>query len=323
MRAIVTGGCGFAGAAVTRALVDRGDQVLCIDRKGKSKRVPQLAAIEGREGFVRLEADASDKRLMRALFHEFKPECVFHLTAPIGEDAEDYYSAGPDAGFSVLEASIAHLARLPAANQDRFRFIHSLHLLQAPEDAGATPRETMALAGANLISDWARARGLNAILCVAPDLIGPYVPETSMMGQTLGALMTGKTVTLPAGGDTVRDWLPMRDYVLGLVLAAARGEPDTVYGFSVEAVRRDEDMFTAIADRLDMLRPRVGGARRSLLKAEPGDPFFGSPPAIDSSRAESDLGWRPQGFHAGVERMLAWALKAYPEVGAGLARAAE
>lgn len=323
MRAIVTGGCGFAGAAVTRALVERGDKVLCIDPRRKSKRAPQLAGLEGREGFVRLEADATDKRLMRAMFHEFKPDCVFHLTAPAGEEPEDLYATGPAAGFAIIEASLGHLSRLPANDQERFRFIYGLHVTAQTEDEAQSPRQVMALCGANLISNWARARGLPAILCAAPDLFGPFAPETSLLGGVMATLFRGETATLSGGGETVRDWLYVRDYAAGMLAAADKGEPDTVYGFTVEALRRDEDFFGAICDRLDALRPRAAGPWRDLLRFEHDLIDRGVPPPIDPAHSERDLGWRPAGFHVGLERMIAWALRAWPEGDAGFARAAE
>ena len=48
MRVLVTGGCGFIGSAVVRLAVERGDQVLNLDRRRKSAPAPALASVVGK-----------------------------------------------------------------------------------------------------------------------------------------------------------------------------------------------------------------------------------------------------------------------------------
>src|SRR5690348_152176 len=88
MRVLVTGGCGFLGAAVVRQAIERGDHVLNLDRRRKATPCPQLGNTTTAKGYARIEADVSDRALMRSYFREFKPDAVIHLVAA-GDENDD------------------------------------------------------------------------------------------------------------------------------------------------------------------------------------------------------------------------------------------
>src|SRR5262245_24588604 len=126
MRVLITGGCGFIGAAVVRAAVERGHRVLNIDRRRKSNPVPALSSIAGREGYARLEADIADRALMRALFGEFQPERVIHLAAATSDDPDALFDVDIAGAFSVMEASRRYSNRLEGAARNDFRLVHAV-----------------------------------------------------------------------------------------------------------------------------------------------------------------------------------------------------
>ncbi|MEZ5936839.1 MAG: NAD-dependent epimerase/dehydratase family protein [Hyphomonadaceae bacterium] len=326
MRVIVTGGCGFAGAAVVRSLVERGDQVLAIDRARKSRKIPALAPAEGKPGFVRLEADVSDARLMRAYFREFRPDHVIHLAAPIGSESDDLYAAGPQAAFGVAEACADHLSRLDEERRAAFRLVHTLCLKPQADDAPPSPDAAMANAAADFLDAWCAARGVATALCAAPDLFGPYAAPGNLIGDLLDGLLGKGEAGLPAFGDTVREWLPVRDFASGLIDAALLGAPGGRYGFSVGVERSDRAIAEAVCGRLDIRSPRADGPWIARVDYGAGEPERGDPALIDPTGAEETLQWRPHGFHAGLEATINWALRRHPQARAqaqALPRAAE
>jgi dTDP-glucose 4,6-dehydratase len=103
--------------------------------------------------------------------------------------------------------------------------------------------------------------------------------------------------------------LPIRDLASGLLCAAQAAPPQSRFDFSVGAERRDIDLAESVCGLMDERSPLPAGASWSSLLATEGDASQASHgPMLDSVEAERDLGWRPQGFHSGLERLLSWAL---------------
>lgn len=313
MRFLVTGGCGFIGSAVVRTLVERGERVLNIDRRRRAPAQPALAAVQGREGYARLEADISDRTLMRAIFREFQPDCVIHLAGSREEVGEALFDAEIGGAFAILEASRTLLGRMEPDARARFRIVHAsdAHYGEHQDDALGdmqSARDAVRAAAATFVEGWARGHSLPLVSCVADHVFGPWQPDTQLLPALLASVLDNREYTLPSAGESVRDWLPVRDFADGLIRAADAGAPLGRYEFSVGAERRDIDIAEAACTLLNERRPRASGSYAALIRCEGQAHTAQSSAMLDPTDAEQELGWSPQGFHAGLERAIAWSL---------------
>lgn len=312
MRVLITGGCGFIGSAVVRLALERGDQILNLDRRRKSAPMPSLAIAAGKQGYARLEADISDRSLMRAFFREFKPEAVIHL-ASAGDEPDEcrLFDSEVAGAFSVLEASRSHFKSLEGDARQRFRIVHA----QRADTDGVvapTPAEAARAAASALFDNWAQAHGLPLVTCVAGDVFGPWQSDASLLSRLIASLLAGRPFKLDMSGETVRDWLPVNDFASGLIRAAETAPPLSRFEFSAGAERRDVDLAEAVCALLDSRVPMPAARSWSELIQTGGDgarAFSG--PMLDAGEAEDHLGWRSRGFHAGLDRALNWALARY------------
>ena len=309
MRVLVTGGCGFVGSAVVRMAVERGDHVLNLDRKRKSNPVPALGAIAQREGYARLETDITDRAMVRAVLREFAPEAVIHLAACPDDDAE-MVDSEIGAAFAVLEASRQYFEKLQGDARGRFRIVQ-LERVESDVPEALTRAHAARGTAAVLMDRWARANELPLVTCAAGEAFGPWQSNTSFFARLLASLLYRQSFALPAGGETVRDWLPIRDLASGLLCAAQAGEPQSRYDLSVGAERRDIDLAESVCGLLDERTPLPNQSWSNCLAIEGDGSQASAGPMLDSHEAERDLGWRPQGFHAGLDRLLTWALASH------------
>ncbi|MEP7209555.1 MAG: NAD-dependent epimerase/dehydratase family protein [Alphaproteobacteria bacterium] len=315
MRVLITGGCGFIGAAVVRAAVERGHRVLNIDRRGKRHAVPALAAINGREGYARIEADVADRALMRALFGEFQPERVIHLAAATNDDPDALFDVDIAGAFSVMEASRRHIDRLDDTGRSNFRLVHAIRASAETEsDHRPAPREAASASAAAMLDGFARSWDLPLVTCSAHEVFGPWQADTTFLPSLIAAIAMGRPFPLEAAGERMRDWLPVADFASGLLRAAEAGAPFARYEFSAGAERRDLDIAESVATFLDARCPRGAGPWSELIDLTGQRRDARPAPMLDAQAAETDLKWQPGGFHTGLDRALNWMLQRFPPI---------
>ncbi len=311
MRVVVTGGCGFIGASVVRALVDRGDLVLNIDRRRKSSPVQALQPIASSELHVRLEANIADRSLIRGVIREFKPDSVIHLAAGSGVESDQLYDSDVAGAFAVLEACRDLIPRMESdkARAD-FRIVCASPASSGTEETPPPgPAQASRLTGAALVRNWAQGFDLPLVECVADEVFGPWQAEEALVPRLSAAILSGEPFTLAHAGETVHDFLPVRDFAAGLVRACSSPKRQARYEFTVGAERREIDIVEAMCALLDQRAARPDGMSWSQGVQLEGRPPRGSlGPLLDPTGAERVLGWGGSGFHEGLNRTLAWAL---------------
>jgi dTDP-glucose 4,6-dehydratase len=291
---------------VVRLAVERGDQVMNLDRRGRTTPTPALTPIAAREGYARLEADASDRAMIRAVIRQFEPDAVIHLAATPDAPGDALIDGEIGAAYAVLEACRAYREGISAERRQSFRIVQAE---QASNDISFRPTRVQAArsAAAALMDRWARACDLPLVTCVAGEAFGPWQPQTSLMARLVAHLMHDRDFTIPDGGEIVRDWLPIRDFAAGLLRAAEAAAPLSRIDFSVGAERRDIDIAESVCALLDERTPRPAGRWMDLVTCA-GPPAIASGPMLDQMDAEQSISWQPQGFHTGLDRLLSWSL---------------
>jgi UDP-glucuronate 4-epimerase len=112
MKILVTGVAGFIGAALSRRLLARGDEIIGIDNLNDYYDVQlkkdRLATIESELNFQFIKLDVADREALATLFQTHKPERVVHLAAQAGvrysiENPHAYVDANLVGFINILE----------------------------------------------------------------------------------------------------------------------------------------------------------------------------------------------------------------------------
>lgn len=313
---LVTGGSGFVGTHVVRALVEAGAAVVDFSATPPS---PTVRRFLGRldAAVLRIQGDVQDGPALAKVFARHAIGTVVHAGAINGEPN---VRAAPERGIRINVAGTATVvARAAAAGVRRVVYIASSSAYgithgdrtPIPED---TPPSPSGLYPATKIAaelTGAEIARLAGVPFVALRVAAPYGPGEDIVPTPLHvrywceAALDGRPVAMESGGDQVRDftYAPDTGRAVAIVALARRLRHDL---YNVSTGRP-----TTLGDVVAAVRGAEPGARLSvgpgLLPghATPGTWSVRGP--LDTTRLRRELGFRPRvGLVAGVARYLAW-----------------
>ena len=326
MRILVTGGAGFIGSALVRHLLLDGvaEAVLVVDKLTYAGDRRSLRDCETHPGFAFLQADICDAARMRAAVAEFRPDAIAHLAAESHVDrsisgAAPFVETNVQGSFAMLEAARAWHAGLDAAARARFRYLHvstdevygslpedgSLFTEATPYDP-RSPYSATKAASDHLARAWFHTYGLPTVVTNCSNNYGPYHFPEKLIPLVLLNALEGRPLPVYGDGGNIRDWLFVEDHARALATVLARGAPGETYNVGGRSERRNLEVVHALCDALDRLVP-AAAPRRSLITFVADRPGHDRRYAIDATKIERALGWRPQeSFETGLERTVAW-----------------
>ena len=180
MKALVIGGAGFIGSHLCKALLDDGNEVVCVDNFSFGTK-QKIAGFEGNPGFKAYEADASVFRELDGIFGRERPEYVFHLAANSDIRAsasrpEVEYRNTYTTTFQVLSCMRAHHIRRLFFASTSAVYGDKRGLLLDEETSGLSPVSYYGAAKIGseaLISAFSYMNDMDALVFRFPNVAGP------------------------------------------------------------------------------------------------------------------------------------------------------
>lgn len=327
MKALITGGAGFIGSALTRHVVaELGWSATVIDKLTYAGHLSSIAPVSSADGFRFLQADICDRAALAAAIDESQPEVLFHLAAESHVDrsithAASFIETNLVGTFNVLDATRAYWERLPGAAAERFRVVHVstdevYGSLGAEglfrEDTPYDPRSpySASKAGADhLASAWFHTYGLPVLITNCSNNYGPYQLPEKLIPRTILCGLEGRRIEIYGDGANVRDWLHVDDHVRALCLIAEKGQCGRAYNVGGRNEQTNLHVAQRICDLLDRFAEQGQKPHRDLIEFVRDRPGHDQRYAIDATRLETELGWRArETFASGIESTVRWYL---------------
>ena len=325
----VTGGAGFIGANfATRWLAAKRDPVVVIDRLTYAGNLQNLAAIARRDDYSLEKLDICDGEAILRLMRLHRPRALIHFAAESHVDRSilgpsEFVRTNINGTFALLEAARAYWSDLSLADRSGFRFLHvstdEVYGSLEPDDpafseetpyAPNSPYAASKAASDHLVRAYFHTYGLPTLTTNCSNNYGPFqFPEKLIPLMILNAV-EGKPLPVYGDGRNVRDWLYVGDHCRAIMDVLDRGRVGEVYNIGGNSERRNLEVVERLCEILDELRPDAAiGPHRSLVSFVKDRPGHDHRYAIDSSKIQRELGWRPSvTFEEGLRMTVAWYL---------------
>ncbi|MEM1206610.1 MAG: dTDP-glucose 4,6-dehydratase [Acidobacteriota bacterium] len=335
-RWIITGGAGFIGSNFVRmVLADTEAEVLVFDKLTYAGSLESLTDVDGHSRYRFVRGDIAERDDVRAAIQDFRPTAIVNFAAESHVDRSidgpgEFVRTNIGGTFELLEAARGYVAELAPEARSAFRFLHvstdEVYGTLGPvgafrEDTPYAPNSPYAASKAaadHLVRAYFHTYGLEALVTNCSNNYGPYqFPEKLIPLMILNAA-EGKALPIYGDGRQVRDWLHVEDHCRGVLLALRKGRAGEKYNLGGFGERTNLFVVDRLCDLLqEELPPEKnpllqGGsvARYRDLKTNVQDrPGHDRRYAIDSLKAQEELGWRPtRDLDDGLRHTVRWYL---------------
>ncbi len=328
---LVTGGAGFIGCNFVRDILadDPRARIVNLDLLTYAGRPESVADLADHPRHVFVHGDIRDASLVEALFKGthaalrqagFGPVTrVVHFAA---ESHVDRSIGGPSVFVSTnVQGTLTLLdaARAAWAGNDDARFLHvstdEVYGALGPEGrfteaSPLAPNSPYAASKAGsdlLVRAFVHTYGLPCLITRCSNNYGPYQLPEKFIPVVIEAAREGRPIPVYGDGRHVRDWLHVSDHVRAVRRVLESGRVGEVYNVGGRNEWANRDLARLLCDLVDA---RTGGSgARERITAVTDRPGHDRRYAVDASKLEDELGWRPLvDFEAGIAATVDWYL---------------
>ena len=325
---LVTGGAGFIGSNfILQWIASESSNVINLDKLTYAGNPANLAAVTSDRRYKFLQGDICDRELVTELLLTHRPRAIVHFAAESHVDRsihgpDDFIRTNVNGTFSLLEEARAYWSGLEGEAKTSFRFLHvstdEVYGSLGPADPAFTestqyapnsPYSASKAASDHLVRAYFHTYGLPTVTTNCSNNYGPFQFPEKLIPLVILHAVGGKPIPVYGDGQNVRDWLYVADHCEAIRLVLARGRVGETYNIGGQNELKNLDVVNAICSVLDELQPQAQ-PRSKLITYVTDRPGHDRRYAMNISKIESELGWRPrETFETGIRKTIQWYLE--------------
>ena len=329
MTILVTGAAGFIGSNFVLDWVQQSNEdVVSLDLLTYAGNLENLSSLNNNPQHRFIKGNIGDRELVSQLLQKYRVRAVLNFAAESHVDRSisgpgDFIETNIVGTYHLLESVRSYWSDLDEQHKKDFRFLH----VSTDEVYGSlsktdpafsetnryepnSPYSASKAASDHLVRAWHHTYGLPVVTTNCSNNYGPFhFPEKLIPLCILNAL-NGKPLPIYGDGQQIRDWLYVKDHCSAIRTVLEKGKLGETYNVGGWNEKANLDVVKTLCAILDELKPKLDGTKYesqiTYVKDRPGhDRRY----AIDATKLERELGWKPQEtFETGIRKTVEWYL---------------
>lgn len=307
MKILITGGCGFIGSNFIRHILRNYPtyEIINLDALTYAGNQENLRDIRENTGHSFIHGRIEDASLIKDLMKNI--DCVVHFAAESHAD-RSIVDTQPFLMTNIIGTNIL-LEAAKVNSVKRFIHISTDEVYGTLGDEGKFTEDTLLrpnspyaaskASGDMLVRAYHKTHGLPAIIVRPSNNYGPYQFPEKFIPLIITNIFEGKSIPVYGSGKNIRDWLFVEDCCSAIDVILHKGEIGEIYNVGGEGEKRNIEIAAMTLNFM-----KKDNSCIKYVKDRPGHDYRY---ALDSSKIESLLGWRPSvKIEEGLQKTIKW-----------------
>ena len=321
---LITGGAGFIGSHVVRRFINNYPEyhIVNLDNLTYAGNLANLRDIENSGRYTFVKGDITDAVFMMELFSKYNFDGVIHLAA---ESHVDRSIANPMEFISTN--IVGTVVLLNAArecwknNMEGKRFYHvstdevygSLgttgYFTEETRYDPHSPYSASKASSDHLVRAYHDTYQLPIVISNCSNNYGSFQFPEKLIPLAINNIKQGKNIPVYGKGENIRDWLFVEDHAVAIDVIYHFGKNGDTYNVGGHNEWKNIDLIHLLCEIMDRKLGKTEGTSKQLITYVKDRAGHDLRYAIDSSKLQRDLGWKPSlQFAEGLEKTVDWYL---------------
>jgi dTDP-glucose 4,6-dehydratase len=320
---LITGGAGFIGSHVVRLFVTSYPDydIYNLDALTYAGNLENLIDVEQASNYNFLKADITDAIGLDKLFQLYKFDSIIHLAA------ESHVDRSIKDPLSFARTNILGTLNLLESYKKHSDYKNGLFYHISTDEVYGTlgksglftehtsydpnsPYSASKASSDHFVRAYGETYGLPFVISNCSNNYGSFQFPEKLIPLFINNIINSTPLPVYGDGNYTRDWLYVEDHAKAIDTVFHNAKMGETYNIGGHNEWKNIDLIKLLCAKMDVHLGRVAGESEKLITFVKDRPGHDVRYAIDASKIERELGWKPSlTFDKGLEKTIIWYLE--------------